>query len=69
MTLACFFATIAAYIVQFGFFFGGATTTARRRHSAFSCLFLVSLVVYVVSFFLMQALSRYREFAADRGSA
>ena len=32
-------------------------------------LFLVSLGVYVVSFFLMQALSRYREFAADRGAA
>jgi len=32
-------------------------------------LFLVSLAVYVISFFLMQALSRYREFAADRGAA
>jgi heat shock protein HtpX len=32
-------------------------------------IILVSLVVYVISFFLMQALSRYREFAADRGSA
>ena len=32
-------------------------------------LLLVSLVVYVVSFLLMQALSRYREFAADRGAA
>ena len=32
-------------------------------------LILVSVVVYVVSFFLMQALSRYREFAADRGAA
>ena len=30
---------------------------------------LVSFVVYVVSFFLMLALSRYREFAADRGAA
>ncbi len=30
---------------------------------------LVSLCVYVVSFFLMMALSRYREFAADRGAA
>jgi heat shock protein HtpX len=30
---------------------------------------LVSVVVYVVSFLLMQALSRYREFAADRGAA
>jgi heat shock protein HtpX len=25
--------------------------------------------VYAISFFLMQALSRYREYAADRGSA
>ena len=36
MTLASFFATIAAYIVQFGFLFGGTsrtTTTARRRWS------------------------------------
>jgi heat shock protein HtpX len=32
-------------------------------------IILVSVVVYIVSFFLMQALSRYREFAADRGSA
>ena len=30
---------------------------------------LVSLLVYVISFFLMMALSRYREFAADRGAA
>jgi heat shock protein HtpX len=30
---------------------------------------LVSAVVYMVSFVLLQALSRYREFAADRGSA
>ena len=27
------------------------------------------MVVYAISFFLMQALSRYREFAADRGAA
>ena len=68
MTIASFFATIAAYIVQFGFFFGGggATTTTTRASGA---LILVSLVVYAVSFFLLQALSRYREFAADRGAA
>jgi heat shock protein HtpX len=29
----------------------------------------VSAVVYVISWMLLQALSRYREFAADRGSA
>ena len=49
----------------------------RRRRSqsddddgpSFIVLLLVSLAVYVVSFVLMQALSRYREFAADRGAA
>ena len=41
----------------------------RRRQPGFMVLILVSLVVYVVSFLLMQALSRYREFAADRGAA
>jgi heat shock protein HtpX len=68
MTLASFFATIAAYIVQFGFFFGGASSDDDDSPSA-AVLILVSLAVYVVSFFLMQALSRYREYAADRGSA
>ncbi len=68
MTLAGFFATVAAYIVQFGFFFGGGNSDDDDSPS-FMYLFLVSLAVYVISFFLMQALSRYREFAADRGAA
>jgi heat shock protein HtpX len=68
MTLAGFFATIAAYIVQFGFFFGGGHGDDDDNPS-FMILLLVSIVVYVVSFLLMQALSRYREFAADRGAA
>jgi heat shock protein HtpX len=68
MTLAGFFATLAAYIVQFGFLFGGGHSDDDDNPS-FMVLFLVSLAVYVVSFFLMQALSRYREFSADRGAA
>ena len=32
-------------------------------------MIIISLIVYVVSFFLMMALSRYREFVADRGAA
>jgi heat shock protein HtpX len=68
MTLASFFATIAAYIVQFGFFFGGGYGDDDEGPGVFA-LILISLVVYVVSFILMQALSRYREYAADRGSA
>ena len=55
--------------MQFGFFFGGSSAGDDDDNPSFLVLFLVSLVVYVVSFFLMQALSRYREFAADRGAA
>ena len=70
MTLAGFFATIAAYIVQFGFLFGGGGGYGDDDDNpSFMVLLLVSLAVYVVSFLLMQALSRYREFAADRGAA
>src|SRR6201991_739946 len=70
MTLAGFFATIAAYIVQFGFLFGGGASYGDDDDNpSFFVLLLVSLAVYVVSFLLMQSLSRYREFAADRGAA
>ena len=69
MTLASFFATIAAYIVQFGFLFGGGSQSDDDDGPSFLVLLLVSMAVYVVSFLLMQALSRYREFSADRGAA
>src|SRR4029078_4864534 len=52
MTLAGFFATIAAYIVQFGFFFCGGSSDDDDNPS-FLVLFLVSIGVYVISFFLM----------------
>jgi heat shock protein HtpX len=71
MTIASFFASIAAFIVQFGFFFGGGFGGNDRddNNPSFAVVILVSGVVYVVSYLLLQALSRYREFAADRGSA
>jgi heat shock protein HtpX len=68
MTIASFFASLAAIILQFGFFFGGAQG-GDDDNPSFIVVLLVSAVVYVVSFFLMMALSRYREFAADRGAA
>jgi heat shock protein HtpX len=67
MTIASFFASLAAIILQFGFFFGGGQSD--DDNPSFFVILLVSFVVYVVSFFLMMALSRYREFAADRGAA
>lgn len=74
MTMASFFASIAAMIVQFGFFFGGGFgggygNSDDEDNSSVMLLILVSALVYAISFLLMQALSRYREYAADRGSA
>jgi len=68
MTIASFFASVAAMITQFGLFFGGGHGDSDEG-PGFLVVILVSLVVYVVSFFLMLALSRYREFTADRTAA
>jgi heat shock protein HtpX len=68
MTIASFFASIAAFITQMGFFFGGWGDD-EDSGPGFLVVILVSAVVYVISWLLLQALSRYREFAADRGSA
>src|SRR5215213_10904238 len=65
MTIASFFASLAATILQFGFFFGGDSDD----NPSFAIVLLVSFAVYVISFFLMMALSRYREYGADRGAA
>jgi heat shock protein HtpX len=70
ITLASFFASIAAFIVQMGFWFGGMFGGDDEDGGPSAIVvILVSAVVYVISWLLLQALSRYREFAADRGSA
>jgi heat shock protein HtpX len=71
MTIASFFAALASMIVQFGFFFGGGGgySDSDDDNPSFAIVLLVSFVVYILSFFLMLALSRYREFGADRGAA
>jgi heat shock protein HtpX len=69
MTIASFFASIAAFITQMGFWFGGAFDDRDNNGPGFLVVILVSAAVYVVSWLLLQTLSRYREFAADRGSA
>ena len=70
MTIASFFASIASFIVQMGFWFGGwGGGDDDDNGVSWIVVILVSAVVYMVSFVLLQALSRYREFAADRGSA
>jgi len=70
MTIATFFSMVASLIVNNFFWFGGGY--GRRRDNegnAFILALLASLITYVVSFVLIRMLSRYRELAADRGSA
>ena len=67
MTLASFFASLAALILQFSFFFGGGGD--REEEEDLFLVVIASVVVYAISFLLLRALSRYREFAADRGGA
>jgi heat shock protein HtpX len=69
MTLAGFFATLASLILQFAFFFGGGYGRDQEEEQDIIIVVLVSAAVYAISFLLLRALSRYREFAADRGSA
>ena len=68
MTLASFFATLASMIAQFALFFGGGYGNNEEEEDIMVVI-LVSVVVYALSFVLLRTLSRYREFAADRGSA
>jgi heat shock protein HtpX len=68
MTMASFFASLAALVGQVAVF-GGLGGRDRDSGPGLAVILLVSVAVYVISYFLMLALSRYREFAADRSAA
>jgi heat shock protein HtpX len=71
LTIASFLSTLAFFMVRYLLLFGGSGGSRRDRDSGGNIIivWLVSVVVYAVSYLLLMALSRYREFAADRGSA
>jgi heat shock protein HtpX len=72
MTLASFFAMLAAVITRFAFYgslFGGGRSRDNNGPPIWLILMIAAWVTYVVSFILIRTISRYREFAADRGSA
>jgi heat shock protein HtpX len=72
MTFASFFAMLAAMIARFAFY-GGLFAGGDRRDNNGPPIWLILLVVgwltYIISWVLIQMISRYREYAADRGSA
>jgi len=74
LTLASLFSTVAWYLMQFGFYggmYGGYGSGGRDRNGGGMMLIilLVAMLTWVISFLIIRAISRYREFAADRGSA
>jgi heat shock protein HtpX len=72
MTLASFFAMIAAMLTRFGLYagmFGGRRDSNNNAVPVWLIVVLVSIVTYALSFILIRMISRYREYAADRGSA
>ena len=65
MTIASFLSTIAFFIVRWGWLLGGN----NRQGAPVIVAIAASLVVWIISFLLIRALSRYREYSADRGAA
>lgn len=68
LTLASAFSTVAWYLAQFGFF-GGYQSRNRESGNGTAIVILVAIVTWVVSFLIIRAISRYREYSADRGGA
>jgi heat shock protein HtpX len=74
MTVASFFAMLAAILTRFGLYanmFGGGGNNRNNNNGppVWLIVMVVSILVYAISYILIRTISRYREYAADRGSA
>jgi heat shock protein HtpX len=72
MTVASFFAMLAAMLTRFGLYGGLFMGGDRNRDSGvpvWLIVFAVSIVTYLLSYVLIRTISRYREYAADRGAS
>src|SRR5438445_2777290 len=75
MTVASFFAMLAGLLTRFGLYagmfggYGGRSSNNNNSVPVWLIVLVVSVVTYILSQILILAISRYREFAADRGSA
>ena len=74
MTVASFFAMLAALLTRFGLYAGmfggfGGNRNNNNNTPVWLIVLAVSILTYVISFVLIRSISRYREYAADRGSA
>ena len=73
MTLASFFAMLAGLLTRFGLyagmFGGGSRDNNNNSVPVWLIVVAVSVITYALSYILIRTISRYREYAADRGSA
>jgi heat shock protein HtpX len=72
MTVASFFAMIAAMLTRFGLYGGLFSGGGRDRDGgapAWLIIVAISVATYFISYILIRTISRYREYAADRGAA
>ena len=72
MTVSSFFAMVAALLMRIGLFggmFGGGGRDRSGGAPMWLIMFLIAMATYVISYVLILMISRYREYAADRGAA
>jgi heat shock protein HtpX len=78
LTLASLFSNVSWYLMQFGFYdvgmgygYGYAGRDDDRNNSAGAMIIVIVVVMltWLISFLIIRAISRYREFGADRGAA
>jgi heat shock protein HtpX len=75
LTLASIFSMIAWYLMRFGMYgamFGGGGGYGRRGNeggAAMLLILLIAIITWIASFLIIRAISRYREYVADRDGA
>ena len=72
ITLASLFSTIAWFVMQSSMFssmWGGYGYGGRQQGGGIFLVLIVAAIVWFLSFLIISAISRYREFAADSGGA
>ena len=72
LTLASLFSMIAWYMMRFGMYggmFGGHGRRDNQGGAAMLLILLIAIITWIASFLIIRAISRYREYVADRDGA
>jgi heat shock protein HtpX len=76
LTLASIFSVMAWYLMRFGMYgamFGGGGSGGYGRRgnegAAMLLILLIAVITWIASFLIIRAISRYREYVADRDGA